>query len=264
MSRSGNESSVLKLLVVIFAMIAGGLGWYVWRGQEMQPGLPANLTPQQVESLIAQYLKDHPDTVIQAVKDAQAQEEQAKEEQAKATLADLKANIFSNPADPIFGNPGGDVAMVEFFDYRCPYCKRVTPDVDALIAEDSNLRVVLKEFPILGPESVLAAKIAYAAQRQGKYREVHTALMNHRGDFSEPTLMQLAGSEGINIARLKNDLADPAIAGQIQANLELGRTLGIAGTPAFIIGTKVVPGAISKDDMKKLVIEARAQGTVAH
>ena len=263
MSRSGNEPTILKLLVVIFAMIAGGLGWYVWHGREMQTALPANLTPEQVESLIAQYLKDHPDTVIQAVKDAQAQEEQSKAEQAKATLADLTARIFKNPADPVFGNPGGDVAMVEFFDYKCPYCKRVTPDVDALIAEDSNLRVVLKEYPILGPDSVLAAKMAYAAQRQGKYREMHVVLMNHRGDFSEPTLMQRAGSEGVNIARLKNDLADPAIAGQIQANLELGSAIGITGTPAFIVGTKVVPGAISKDDMKKLVSDARAQGTVA-
>ena len=125
------------------------------------------------------------------------------------------------------------------------------------------MRLVLKEFPILGPDSLLAAKIAYAAQRQGKYREMHTVLMNHHGDFSEPTLMQLAGSVGVNMARLKNDLGDPAIAGQIQANLELGRALSIAGTPAFIIVINVVPCAISKYDIKNLLVEARGQATVA-
>jgi protein-disulfide isomerase len=261
MARTSSETVVLRLLVVIFATLAGALGWYVARDRVADPS--ASLTPQQVETLIGQYLKDHPDMVVEAIREAQARAEQAKASESAAQLVDLKTSIFDNPADPVFGNPKGDVSLVEFFDYRCPYCKRVTPDVDALLAEDGSLKVVLKEYPILGPESLYAAKLAYAAFRQGRYREMHNALMSHRGDYGEATLLDMARGLGLDVQRLKSDLADPAIAGQVQANLDLGRALGIGGTPAFVIGRKVVPGAISRDEMKKLIAQARAEADAA-
>jgi protein-disulfide isomerase len=259
MNSTKNETILLRLLVAVLALVTGALGWYVLRGEGLMAQSMASLTPVQVEALIAQYLKDHPDAVISAIEDAQAKAEKAKADQAQATLIDLKAKIFDNPNDPILGNVAGDLAIVEFFDYRCPYCKRVSPDIDALMTQDGKLKVILKEFPILGPESLYAAKLALAAARQGRYVEMHRALMSHRGDFTEDALMDLARAAGIDVVRLKSDVADPAIAGLVEANLDLGRNLGIGGTPAFIIGRKVVPGAISLDDMKKLVAEAREQ-----
>lgn len=253
------ETTILRLLVVIFAIATGALGWYLLRGQQLAEGSPSILTSQQLETLIGQYIKENPEIITSAIQDAQAEAEKAKADQGDAKLAELSTRIFDDPADPVLGNPQADLAMVEFFDYRCPYCKRVAADVDALVGEDTKLRIVFKEFPILGPESVFAAKLALAAGQQGKYREMHTALMDHRGDFGELALMELAKGLGLDVARLKSDLDGPAIAGMVQTNLDLGREMGVSGTPAFIIGRKVVPGAISRDEMKKLIAEARAE-----
>ena len=160
----------------------------------------------------------------------------------------------------VAGNPQGDVTVVEFFDYQCGYCKAVQADTQTLIKGDSKLRFVLKEFPILGPASVVASKAALASRGQGKYVEFHNALMAQRGQLDEAVIMRLAKSVGLDTDRLKKDMDSPDVLKVIAANQALAEKLNIRGTPAFVFGDELVPGAIKLDDMKRLTDAARAKG----
>jgi protein-disulfide isomerase len=157
----------------------------------------------------------------------------------------------------VIGNPNGDVTVVEFFDYRCPYCKSVAAAFVDLYEKDGKVRLVLKEFPILGPESEFAAKAALAAQKQGKYREFHLAMMSFKGKMTNDDVRQLAAKVGLDVAKLEQDMQDPAITETINRNYALAEALGIKGTPAFIIGNELVPGAITADEMQKRIAAVR-------
>jgi protein-disulfide isomerase len=172
-------------------------------------------------------------------------------------VAQRRGDIFDDPATPLGGNPQGDVSIVEFFDYRCPYCKQVQPSLESLAKQDPKLRLVYKEFPILGPASITAARAALAAQRQGKYDAFHAAMMAERGQITDDTVYQVAASVGLDIGRLKRDMAAPEITQQLQANLALADALNIHGTPAFIVGDQVVPGAVDIGALKTMVADAR-------
>ncbi|HMY58656.1 MAG TPA: DsbA family protein, partial [Pseudomonadota bacterium] len=156
---------------------------------------------------------------------------------------DLVRELLEDPDAPAIGNINGDITVYEFFDYRCPYCKRVAGDVMKLVAEDSGIRVVFKEFPVLGEDSVTAAKAALATHKQGKYGAMHEILMEHRGEFALDTLAELADRAGIDADRMIKDMSSPEIAAQIQRNEVLAMLLGIRGTPGFLIGRFLVPGA---------------------
>ncbi|MCH7957286.1 MAG: DsbA family protein [Proteobacteria bacterium] len=169
--------------------------------------------------------------------------------------------LLNDPASPVGGNPDGDVTLVEFFDYQCPYCKTIFPSIQALLAEDRNLRYVFKEFPILGRASVFAARAALAARRQGKYLEFHTALMSARGKLTETRVMRLAEKVGLDVDRLRRDMADGTVDAMIRRNLELADGLGIFSTPVFIIGDTQIPGAVEIDTLKVLIARARQRGT---
>ena len=136
------------------------------------------------------------------------------------------------------------MTIVEFFDYRCPYCKQVLPALQTLLKEDHKLRFVYKEMPVLGPASVTAAHAALAAQRQGKYEAFHTAMMATKGQITDETVYKVAGSVGLDVDRLKQDMSAPEIEQALKANLALADALNIRGTPGFIIGNHIVPGAI--------------------
>ena len=169
--------------------------------------------------------------------------------------------LLNDPASPVGGNPDGDVTLVEFFDYQCPYCKTIFPSIQALLAEDRNLRYVFKEFPILGRASVFAARAALAARRQGKYLEFHTALMPAKGKLTEARVMRLAKTAGLDVDRLRRDMADGTVDATIRRNLELADGLGIFSTPVFIIGDTQIPGAVEIDTLKVLIARARQRGT---
>jgi len=153
----------------------------------------------------------------------------------------------------------GDVALVEFFDYRCPYCKQVHPAIQKLLDQDRKLRFVYKEFPVLGEPSDLAAHAALAARLQGKYGPFHAALMAIKGPITEEVVYRVAGSTGLDVERLKRDMADPEIDRALSANKALANALDIRGTPGFIIGDHIVRGAIDLDDLKEMVADARKQ-----
>lgn len=163
--------------------------------------------------------------------------------------------IYQDPAAPVIGNPQGDVTLVMFFDYRCPYCKKVAPVVEQLARTDPSVRIVYKELPILGRASLVAARVALAAERQGKYIEFHRAMMETRGRVTDDTIMTVAREVGLDMARLKQDLADPEIDRMIQRNKDLAAALHIYGTPSYVINSKVARGTGDLDDFRELVTD---------
>jgi protein-disulfide isomerase len=248
----------ILIALALFLAAVGGYALKEFAGARDSAEAPPAASPS-IDQQISQYLKDHPDEVMAALRLAQANTEKQKAADAQLAVAQQQDQIFNNPADPVVGNVNGDVTVVEFFDYRCPYCKRVSDSLLTLVKDDAKVKVVFKEFPILGPESIVAAKIALAAHRQGKYEQVHTAFMAHKGSFEQDALLDLAASVGADRAKLAADMQDPAVQGLLQVNESLATALGITGTPGFLFGKQLVPGAVSLDDMKKFVASARAQ-----
>ena len=220
----------------------------------------AEMTPSEraaIEAIIHDYLMNNPDVLIEALRGAEDKLNREADAKASKALNDRRSEIFGDPATPVGGNPQGDVTIVEFFDYRCPYCKQVLPSLQTLLKEDPKLRFIYKELPVLGPQSVVAAHAALAAQRQGKYEAFHTAMMGTKGQITEETVYKVAGSVGLDIDRLKQDMATPEIAQALKANLALADALNIHGTPGFIIGNHIVAGALDLDALKNMIAEAR-------
>jgi protein-disulfide isomerase len=196
---------------------------------------------------------------MEALQILQQRQRAAEAENLKRTIAERGEEILNDPAAPVGGNPAGDVTLVEFFDYNCPYCRRVAPTVAELEETDSALRVVYKEFPILGPGSQFAARAALAARRQGKYVPFHNTLMQATEQVTEETVMAIARDVGLDTEQLTADMRDPAIQDAIGRNLQLANALGITGTPSFIIGEEVVPGAVDLRTLQSLITRARRE-----
>jgi protein-disulfide isomerase len=216
------------------------------------------LTDQaRMEQIIHDYLMAHPEVILEAVDNYQKQQEKAATQKQAQALIDRRQELQHTPDDPVIGNPNGDVTIVEFFDYRCPYCKTVAPAFIELYEKDGKARFVLKEFPILGPDSEFAAKAALAAQKQGKYRDLHLAMMAFKGKLTSDDVRLLATKVGIDVPKLEKDMQDPAIAEAISRNYALAEALGIKGTPAFIVGDELVPGAISVEEMQRRIAAVR-------
>jgi protein-disulfide isomerase len=220
----------------------------------------AEFTPDQrqaIEAIVRDYLTKNPELMLDVLQAAEDKIKGESHDKASAALAARRHEIFDDPDAPIAGNPKGDATLVEFFDYRCPYCKQVEPAIEALVAEDRQLKFVYKEFPVLGPESVTASRAALAARKQGKYDALHRALMGLKGQINEAAVLKTAGSVGLDVERLKRDMAAPDIDRMLAANENLAKALEIRGTPGFVIGNEIVPGAVSLDALKQLIDAAR-------
>lgn len=148
--------------------------------------------------------------------------------------------LLHGPASKVLGNPRGDVTIIEFFDYACPYCKAAEPRLEAFLKADKNARLVVEEFPILTPQSAIASRAALAAARQGKYAPFHQALMMYRGGLDEDAIFGVARDVGLNLARLRRDMDDPKLAAAIALNLKLAQVIGAHGTPTFIIDGRIL------------------------
>jgi protein-disulfide isomerase len=212
---------------------------------------------QQIGSMIHDYLMGNPGVLIEALRAAEDKRNRDADSKATVVLGDRQSEIFDDPATPVGGNPHGDVAIVEFFDYRCPYCKQVEPSLRALLDQDHQLRLIYKEMPVLGPQSEVTARAALAAHRQGEFEAFHKSLMAAKGQITEDTIYTVASSVGLDIDILKRDMASPEIDQALKANMTLAEALSIHGTPAFIIGEHIVPGALDLDALKKMVADAR-------
>lgn len=203
------------------------------------------------------YLMRHPEVIFEAVRKYRERQAAERNSAAKQIIASRTADLLRDPMSPVGGNAKGDVTLVEFFDYNCPYCRRMGPIMETLEAADSNLRIVYKEFPILGASSRFAARAALASQKQGKYIAFHKALMSAKGVANEKSVMELARKVGLDIERLRRDMKDPAIDAQIEKNIKLAVELRINGTPGFVVGNEIVRGATSEEHLKRLIGEAR-------
>lgn len=212
---------------------------------------------KQIDSAIHDYLVNHPAELLGAIQAAEEKMKSEAHERAEKALVKRHRDVFDDPATPVGGDPHGDVSLVEFFDYQCPYCKEVEPALEKLIAQDHRLRVVYKEFPVLGPVSVTAARAALAAKKQGKYGTFHDAMMAAKGHITDDTVFAVAKSVGLDVGKLKHDMADPEITRQIKGDLDLADQLDITGTPGFIIGNEIIPGAVDLDTLKQLIADAR-------
>jgi len=213
-----------------------------------------------VEQIVHDYLLSHPDVLLQALQAAEDKANKDAEEKGHAALTKRYEELVADARDPSIGNPKGDVTVIEFFDYRCPYCKQVAPALLTLVTDDKQLRIVFKEFPILGADSKFAARAALGALKQGRYQDFHMALMKTKGQLNEEAILGVAQSVGLDIARLKTDMNAPEAEAVLKHNFELGDALNIKGTPAFIVGGEVIPGAVDIDTLKKKIAAARKRG----
>jgi len=254
--RAGVLATFLAALVVAAAAFAP-------RGAIADASTPPDAMPKDrtaLDQAIHDYLMNHPDVVLDTLRAAQEQADAKAAEQSRRTIITKRKELLDDPDDLVEGNPKGDVTIVEFFDYRCPYCKEVEPSLDALLKEDGKLRIVYKEFPILGEASVYATHVALAAKRQGKYAEFHRAMMATKGDIRDDTVLKVAASIGLDVAEVKADMNSPATDKLIDKNYALADALDIQGTPAIIIGDTLIPGATDLDSLRKDIAALRKNG----
>ncbi len=220
------------------------------------------LSPEQEEAvrqLVIDVLKNRPEIIIEALQAYEIKRQAEQKAQEKDAIASLRSELEEDPASPFVGNPEGDVTIVEFSDYRCGYCKKVFPSLQALLKEDPKLRLVIKEFPVLGEESVLAARAGLAIWQlaPGKYDDFHAVMMANRGALTEDKLLRVGEGLGVSRDRMKAAMASPEVERSIGKNHQLAGRIGIQGTPAFIVGGQLVPGAVEVDVLRQLVAHAR-------
>ena len=236
-----------------FAVIAcGALNLAALPASAQAPAAPPAaatnvFSPEQkaaIGAIVKEYFLANPEAFLEIQTALESKMEKIQADKLKVALKDNSKEIFHRPNAPVAGNPSGDITVVEFFDYNCGYCKKAYGDVAKLIEKDSKVRLVLKEMPILSKGSEEASKVALAAKLQGKYWEAHRALIGVRGELNEQTSLKAVEKiAGLDMAKLKKDMESPEVKGEIAFVRELAQKMGIQGTPHFLVGDRVIPGA---------------------
>jgi protein-disulfide isomerase len=215
----------------------------------------------EVERIVREYLVAHPEVIQDAMAELEKRQSAAEAEKHKTAVKQYSEALFSSPRQVVLGNPDGNVTFVEFFDYNCGYCKRAMGDMLALMKDDPNLKVVLKEFPVLGPGSVEAAQVAVAVRMQDKsgkkYLEFHQKLLGGRGQVDKARALAVAKDIGLDMGRLDKDLASAEVKTTLQESFKLAEALGLNGTPSYVIGEDVVVGAVGLDALKEKINTSR-------
>lgn len=222
------------------------------------PAAAQELTEERIRELVLETIRENPEIVMEAVAILRAREAEAKASQQAEVLKNQRELLERDANAPVLGNPDGDVTIVEFFDYNCPYCRRAMPEVEALLDADPDIRLVMREWPILGDGSVFAARASLAARNQGLYEEFHWALMRMRGRAEEATVLKVAEDVGLDIEQLRQDMESPEIDEHIATSRRLTQMLGIKGTPSFVIGEALIPGFVKRAQLESVVAEARS------
>ncbi|MFS8180656.1 DsbA family protein [Pseudovibrio denitrificans] len=215
------------------------------------------LSEEHIKELALEAILENPTIIEEAIQRLQKVRQEQRQAGVKNIIELRRDTLENDPNAPILGNPSGDVTLVEFFDYNCPYCKRAKPELEALLENDTNVRLVFREWPILGAGSVFAARAALAARKQGKYEDFHWALMGFKGRIDETSTMKVARQIGLDIEQLKSDMEDPSITEHIQLSMTLAQDLNITGTPSFVVGDDVFPGLLTRDQLAEVVAENR-------
>ncbi|NEY88927.1 DsbA family protein [Tabrizicola oligotrophica] len=239
---------VLAACLLGTSALAGGLG-------EMTEAERAAFREE-----VKAYLLENPEVLVEAMNVLQGREDQAAANRDLEMLAANKDAIFNDAASYVGGNPEGDITVVEFVDYRCGYCRKAHDEVAELVKSDGNIRFVLKEFPILGEDSVISSQFAISVlQLHGAepYKQVHDALITLRGSPDEATLTRLAGDLGLDPAPLFERMKSPEVQAVIEANHALATTMEISGTPTFVVDQTMVRGYVPLDGMRQIVAGQR-------
>jgi protein-disulfide isomerase len=206
---------------------------------------------EEIGHIVKDYLVAHPEVIQDVMAELEKRQQSAEAEKHRAAVVENKATIFTSPHQVVLGNPQGNVTMVEFFDYNCGFCKRALGDMLDLIKSDSNLKFVLKEFPVLGEGSVEAARVAVAARMQDttgkKYIEFHQKLLGSRGAADKMRALAVAKEVGFDMARIEKDMGSDEVKKTIEENMKLAEALGVIGTPNYVVGEEVVRGAVGID-----------------
>jgi protein-disulfide isomerase len=216
-----------------------------------------DISEARIKELVLEAIRENPQIVLEAVEILRQQDAEAQAQAQVNILTDQRDLIENDPNAPVLGNPDGDVTVVEFFDYNCPYCRRAMPVVQELLELDPNVRLVYREWPILGEGSVFAARAALASRNQGKYEEFHWAMMGMNGRAEEASVLRIAREIGLDIDQLKADMDAPEVDEHIETTMRLTQALGFSGTPSFVIGENLVPGLVGVGELLDLVEETR-------
>jgi protein-disulfide isomerase len=213
------------------------------------------LTQQEIEKIVRDYLLREPEVLAEALARLQQRRSAAAALKAKQAVRDNQPALLSDPTSPVEGNAQGSVAIVEFFDYRCIHCRSVAATLDRLVSSNASVRVIYKNFPVLGEPSVLAARAAVAAQQQGGWAKLHRAMLAFPGDFTVENILTIGKSVGLDAARLKTDMMSPATQKTLRDNMALATALGLDATPSFVIGDRVIRGALSPEALQAILDE---------
>ncbi|MEM9798031.1 MAG: DsbA family protein [Pseudomonadota bacterium] len=215
------------------------------------------MSDEEIKQLALQAILENPEVVMEAIQILREREAAEAQAQAQAVLEGSRESLEADPNAPVLGNPDGDVTLIEFFDYNCPYCKRAGEEVAKLLESDGNIRVVYREWPILGEGSVFAARAALAAREQDRYPEFHEALMTARGRLGETSVLKIAADLGLDIDKLRADMQSPDVQAHIDTSMQLAQSLGLTGTPGFVVGEEMAPGFLEAAQLQELVDAAR-------
>ncbi|PYN85157.1 MAG: hypothetical protein DMD87_24550 [Candidatus Rokuibacteriota bacterium] len=215
----------------------------------------AKLTQQEIEKIVRDYLLREPEVLAEAFRRLQQRQSASAATRSKQAIHDHRQALFADQTSPVEGNAQGKVTIVEFFDYRCVHCRHVAPTIDQIVSSNTSVRVVYKNFPVLGEPSVLAARAAVAAQQQGGWQKLHRAMLAFDGDFTVEALLALGTSVGLDSVKLKTDMMSLETDRALQANLALAAALGLDATPSFVIGDRVIRGALAPEAFQALVDE---------
>jgi protein-disulfide isomerase len=257
----------LFALVIVGVAVAAGAAFFAGKASNVAPPAPqqAGLAKEDIGPLVREYLLANPELVEEVQQALQAKRDEESQKLALAAIEENHDAIFNAPEDMVLGNPDGDITLVEFFDYNCGFCKRAMEDVVKIMETDSNVRVVLKEFPILGPDSLAAHQVSMAFRKLApeKYGEYHMALLGADVRATEALAIELAKNFGVDEEALRAGMADPAIGDSIRQAYTLADALGISGTPSFVLGDETVFGAVGSDTLLAKIDNMRqCQSTV--
>ncbi|WP_414470682.1 DsbA family protein [Microvirga sp. M2] len=218
---------------------------------------------QAIGDIVKEYLLKNPEVLTEVIGELEKRQAEAQQVAQASAVKETKQTLLNAPHSYVVGNPSGDITLVEFFDYNCGYCKKALTDLQTLVKNDPKLRVVLKDFPVLGPDSVEASRVALAVRKQlqgPKLFDYHVKVLETRGRVNGERAMAVAKEMGADMAKLQKDMDSPDVRGALQENMALGDKLSLTGTPAFIIGEAVIPGAVGIEPLKQIIDNVRSCG----
>jgi protein-disulfide isomerase len=242
-SSSGPRWPLLTAGAVLFALLGGAAGW-AWQSQ--RGGVSDRA---EVETIVREYILTHPEILPEAMNNLRSREQQ---KQIAGTGDQLEVPF----PGAVLGNPNGKIAVIEFSDYACTYCRKSVPDVEALIAANREIKVVIRELPIIAEGSPDAARMGLAAAEQGKFEAFHKAMFA-RGRVDPGSIAAAAAEAGLDMERARRTAADPRVEAEIKRNLDYARQLGIEGTPSWVIGDQMLNGAVGVEELTKAVAETQ-------